>query len=268
MLSMRKKWGIIIVLLLIPVLLFSQDGKILGGILKRGELRIGTSGAQPPFTMKSKDGPLMGYEIDLAEMLAEAIHLKVRFIEKPFQELAPALQKGEIDAIMSGMTITAERNLKFTFVGPYIISGKSILVKSDRMSKLDEMDEINSPGIRIAALKGSTSQQFVETELPVAKLVPTADYDQAVNMVLNGKADLMVADYPICVLSIMRHPDAGLSTLENPLTLEPIGIALPPDAFQLHNLIDNYLNALQIEGHLEALETYWFQEGSWLIRLP
>jgi polar amino acid transport system substrate-binding protein len=70
------------------------------------------------------------------------------------------------------------------------------------------------------------------------------------------------------VLSILRHPDAGLATLEVPLTVEPIGIALPPDAFQVHNLVDNYLNALQIGGILEDLDAKWFQDGSWLIRLP
>ena len=70
------------------------------------------------------------------------------------------------------------------------------------------------------------------------------------------------------MLSILRHPEAGLATLESPLTIEPIGLALPPDAFQLHNLIDNYLNALGISGVLDALEDKWFHDGAWVIRLP
>jgi polar amino acid transport system substrate-binding protein len=59
-----------------------------------------------------------------------------------------------------------------------------------------------------------------------------------------------------------------LATLESPLTIEPIGIALPPNAFQVHNLVENYLNALQIGGVLDQLEKKWFQDGSWLIRVP
>jgi len=264
----RKIFTMFIIVLFIPVLLFPQQGKVLEQILERGELMVGTSGSQPPFTIKSKEGKLIGYEIDLARLLTDAMNIKLTFIEKPFSELLSALEKGEIDAIMSGMTITPERNLKFTFAGPYIMSGKSILAKAKRLTDLDEMNEINRPTITVVALKSSTSQRFVEKLASKVRLVTTADYETAVKMVIEDKADIMVADYPICVLSIMRHPDAGLATLEAPLTLEPIGVALPPDAFQLHNLVQNYINALAIGGILENLETKWFQDGSWLIRLP
>jgi polar amino acid transport system substrate-binding protein len=250
------------------MLVFSQEGKVLNKILKSGELRVGTSGNQPPFTMKSKEGQLMGYEVELAKLLTDALNLKLIFVEKSFSELLPALEKGEIDVIMSGMTITPERNVKCSFVGPYIISGKSILAKSKRIYDLDEMGEINRPTIKVAALKGSTSQSFVEKLAPKVEFFPITDYETAVKMVLEDKVDIMLADYPICLLSILRHPDAGLATLEAPLTIEPIGIALPPDAFQLHNLIENYMNALQIGGVLENLEAKWFRDGSWLIRLP
>ena len=237
-------------------------------ILKSGELRVGTSGSQPPFTMKSNDGQLMDYEVELAKLLTDAMNIKLKFVEKPFSELLPALEKGEIDVIMSGMKRTPERNLKTTFVGPYNVSGKSILAKSQRLSALDEMCEINRPTIRVAALDGSTSQRFVEKLAPKVKLVTTKDYETAVNLVMEDEVDIMVADYPIFVLSILRHPDAGLATLETPLTIEPIGIALPPNAFQLHNLVENYLNGLQIGGVLQNLEAKWFQDSSWHIRLP
>lgn len=268
MLSISKKIVMVIIILFIPTLLFPQHGRILNKIIKSGELRVGTSGSQPPFTMKSKEGQLMGYEVDLAKLLTEAMNLRLKFFEKPFSELLLAMEKGEIDVIMSGMTITPERNLKVTFAGPYIVSGKSILAKSQRLSALDEMGEINRPTIKVAALKGSTSQHFVEKLAPKVKLVLTADYESAVKMVLEDKVDIMIADYPICVLSILRHPDAGLATSEAPLSIEPIGIALPPEAFQLHNIVENYLSGLEISGILEDLEAKWFNDGSWLIRLP
>ena len=268
MLLISKKILVFIIFFSIPTLIFPQNGIVLDKIIKSGELRVGTSGSQPPFTMKAKDGQLMGYEIELAKLLTTAMKLRLKFIEKPFSELLPALEEGEIDVIMSGMTITPERNLKCSFVGPYIVSGKSILAKSKRIIDLDEMGEINRPTIKAAALKGSTSQHFMENFTPEINLILTEDYETAVRMILEDKVDIMIADYPICQLSILRHPDAGLATLEEPLTIEPIGIALPPNAFQVHNLIANYMNALQIGGVLRDLEAKWFQDGSWLIRLP
>lgn len=267
MLSISKKIILIFVLLLTPSLLFPQYGKVLNKIYKSGVLRVGTSGTQPPFSMKAKDGQLMGYEVELAKLLSEAMNLKIKFVQKPFSELLVALDNDEVDIVMSGMTITPERNVKYTFVGPYIVSGKSILVKATRLAALDEMGEINRSSISVAALKGSTSQAFVEKNAPKVKLVTTMDYDAAVKMILEDKVDILVADYPVCVVSILRNQEAGLATLESPLTMEPIGIALTPEAFQLHNLLDNYLKALQMSGILESLEKRWFDDGSWLFRL-
>jgi len=259
---------ILIVFLAISTTLFAQDKSAINRILKSKEIRVGTTGKQPPFTVKAKDGKLMGYEIELARILADAMKVKLSFIEKPFAELLPALEKGEIDAIMSGMTITPERNLRVAFAGPYIISGKSVLAKAKRISELDEMNEINRPVIKVVVLEGTTSQSFVENFAPQVKIVTVSDYESGVDMILNDQADVMVADYPICVLSILRHPESGLATREEPLTIEPIGIALPPNDFLFHNMIRNYLNAIGMVGVLNDLEKKWFDDGTWLIRLP
>src|SRR5579864_3812732 len=80
--------------------------KVLASIVKNGEIRIGTTGTQPPYSMKSKAGELMGYEIDLAKALATNMGVKLKLVEVPFSGLMDALKSGKIDAIMSGMTIT------------------------------------------------------------------------------------------------------------------------------------------------------------------
>ena len=72
-----------LIIFFMPIGLFSQSGKVLEKILKSGELRVGTSGSQPPFTMKAKDGTLIGYEIELARMLTDALNLKLKFMEFP-----------------------------------------------------------------------------------------------------------------------------------------------------------------------------------------
>lgn len=266
--NLIKKYLVLILLLTIPTLGFAQESSVLDKIIKSGELRVGTSGNQPPFSMKSKEGELMGYEIDLAKVLTETMKLKLTLVEKPFPELLEAIENNEVDVVMSGMTITPERNLKASFVGPYMLSGKSILAKTQRLKDLDEMTEINRPTIKVAVLKGSTSQKFVETLAPDVELTTVNDYDAAVKMILDNSVDLMVADYPVCLLSILRYPEAGLATLNAPMTIEPIGMALPPNTFQLNNLISNFLSALQLSGGLDLLEAKWFQDGSWLIRLP
>ena len=108
----------------------ADNSPVLSRIVESGTFKVGMSGTQPPFTVVSKSGSLIGYEVDLANLLANAMGVKAEFVQKPFGELLSALEKGEIDAIMSGMTMTPKRNLQAAFVGPYIVSGKSILTTS------------------------------------------------------------------------------------------------------------------------------------------
>jgi polar amino acid transport system substrate-binding protein len=169
---------------------------------------------------------------------------------------------------MSGLTMTPERNLKAAFVGPYIISGKSILTTSREIAAAADAEDVNDASLTLVALGNSTSQKFVELLMPEAKLITTENYDQAVQKVIDKKANAMVADFPICVLSVLRHPEAGLATLTQPLTIEPIGIALSPGDSLLLNMVENYLGALEAMGVLEQLEEEWFGDASWLIQLP
>jgi polar amino acid transport system substrate-binding protein len=143
-----------------------------------------------------------------------------------------------------------------------------VLSKSDTLAKAEKADTINKAQVRLTALKGSTSQVFVEELAPKATLMPATDYDEAVDMVLTDKVDAMIADYPICVVSLYRHRDAGLATVITTLVYEPIGIAMPPGDAQLINWMENFLHRLDKTNQLELLRRRWFERGDWLKKLP
>jgi polar amino acid transport system substrate-binding protein len=240
---------------------------VIDRIQSRGELVVGTMGNMPPLNMTSKDGEIFGLEPDLAGLLAEAMDVKVKFVTKPFNELLPALQTGEVDMVLSGMTITPERNRKVAFIGPYFISGKAFLTKEKTIAYADEAKDANNPNTKIVALKGSTSQAFAEAFLDQTTLFTTGTYDEAVDMVLQDKAHAMIADYPICIISVFRYPEAGLLSVVTQLTYEPIGIAIPASDPLLMNWTRNTLNNIEGSGILDELKLKWFAEGDWLNKL-
>ena len=217
--------------------------------------------------MTSKDGEIFGLEPDLAKMMAGAMNVKVKFVTKPFSELLPALQAGEVDMVLSGMTITPERNMKVAFVGPYFISGKAFLTKVKTIAMAKKTAEVNSPNTKLVALKDSTSQAFAEAVLDKTTLFTTGTYDEAVDMVLQDKVQAMIADYPICVVSVFRYPEAGLLSVITPLTYEPIGIAIPANDPLLMNWTRNTLNSIEASGNLDQLRLKWFARGAWLDKL-
>lgn len=243
-------------------------GAVLDRIVQKGELTVGTSGNQLPFSVTTKEGDIIGLDADLATLMASAMGVKVKFNTMPFSELLPALKAGKVDVVISGMTITPERNLKVAFVGPYFISGKSIVIPFEKAVSLNSAADLNSPDITLAVLKGSTSQDFVETVVPKAKLVTTGDYDKALELVMQGKADAMVADYPFCAVSAYRYPEKKLATVDKPFTYEPLGIAVPANDPMLVNWVENFLMTLGGSGALQMLTDRWFKDPSWLNKLP
>jgi len=246
---------------------FAQESSTISRILENGELRVGTSGNQPPYTFVNKENKVVGYEMDLATALSESIGVKLTVVQMPFNELLGALEKGKIDVIMSGMTITPERNLKAAFVGPYMVSGKSIMTKTANLEKLDEESEINQSQVTLVALEGSTSESFVKNFLPEAKLITTKDYDSAVKMVMDDKASAMISDVEIIAVTMLRYPNSDLTALTTPLTIEPIGMALPPNDFLFVNMVENYFSALQLAGYLDVWQKVWFEDGTWLLQM-
>jgi len=241
---------------------------VLDRILTKKELVVGTAASMPPLNMTTKDGQIVGMEMDLARLFADGMGVKLTLKPMHFNDLLPALEAGQVDMILSSMTMTPGRNLKVAFVGPYFASGKSILTKKANVGSVDEIGKMNNPEKVFVALKGSTSQMFVERLMPKAKLLLADDYGQAVEMVRNDKAVAMVADYPICMVSVYRYPDAGLITLEKPISYEPIGIALPPNDPLLVNWVQNFLNTLEKTGEMQLLLERWFKDSSWVSRLP
>ncbi|RZB33858.1 MAG: polar amino acid transport system substrate-binding protein [Desulfobacteraceae bacterium Eth-SRB2] len=246
---------------------FEKTSPTIHRILQRGELVVGTAGNMPPLNMTDKKGEIIGLEVDMAHYFAGAMGVELNLVKKPFSELLPALEAGEVDMVISGMTITPERNLKVAFAGPYIISGKAFLTKDKFIASAKEASELNLSKFRIVALESSTSETLVKEIMPTAKLITTKNYDAAVEMVLQDKVDALVADYQICLVSLLRYPDQGLVSVISPFTYEPLGIALPAGDPHLLNWVNNFLNTLKKSDELDKLRARWIMDGSWLKEL-
>jgi polar amino acid transport system substrate-binding protein len=265
---------LVLVALLLTAIQAAAAGKgdsaspVIDRIVAKKELVVGTAASMPPLNMTTKDGQIIGMEVDLAKLFADAMEVKLTLKPMRFDELMGALDTGKVDMVLSGMTMTPLRNLKVAFAGPYFDSGKSLLVKEENTASVRSTARLNTPEKTLVALKGSTSQRFVEKLIPKAKLLLADDYAQAVAMVRDDKALAMVADAPICLVSVYRYPEAGFATLDKPLSYEPIGVALPPNDPLLVNLVQNIISTINKTGEMETIMKQWFRSKDWIMQLP
>lgn len=266
---MKKTFFLVLLLVALSFVLAANAaaGSSMERILKKGELVVGTSGTQPPMSAVSKKGELMGLDVDLSKAMADAMGVKLKFAQMPFAELLPALEAGKVDMILSGMTMTPERNKKVAFVGPHVVTGKGILAVDTRFAALKEAKGLDAPGVTVAALKDSTSQKFAETSISKAKLVLFGSYDEGIDLLLKNKVDVIVADFQFCALMAYRNTKKGLIAGQSALTFEPLGVAMQEDAL-LINWVQNFLNQYQGTGELKKVSEKWLNPGSWIDELP
>ncbi|MEP5568193.1 MAG: transporter substrate-binding domain-containing protein [Halioglobus sp.] len=246
----------------------AQAGETLQRIIDFKTLKVGMSADQPPMTTINRQGGVMGFDVDLARGLARAMRVQLDIKVLPFGDLLTALEKGEIDMVMSNMSITPERSEQAYFAGPYMMTGKSILTRNSVLAQADSSGAINRADLKIAAIANSTSAMFAQENTPEAELITTETSDEAVAMLIAGKVDAVLADMSVCKLAVLRHPESGLVTLKKPLTLEPVGIAIKANDPQFQNLVDNFMDAFGKTGVLSQLRKKWFEDGDWIAALP
>lgn len=240
---------------------------VIDRIVQRGELRVGTSGNQPPLTATTKDGKIIGFDADLAAQLAKAMNVRLTLVPMQFADLLPSLERGEVDMVLSGLTMTPERNLKVAFVGPYLVSGMSLLTKERTLAKMRRAEEVDTPKVKLAALRSSTAETFARDAVPRAKMVLVDTLDEGVDLVRKGKVDGLLADHPFCLVAVSRYKSDHLETLDTPFTFEPLGIALPPSDPLLVNWTQNTLADLDDSGAILDMMYKWFEEDAWMKQL-
>ncbi len=251
---------------LLPQSLFA--GNVTKRIQSTQTLVVGTPGDFPPFTVINTQGKLIGLDIDLVTNLARGLGVELKLKKMEFAKLLPAVKDGSIDIAVAGITMLPERNLDVAFIGPYAFSGQTILAKKEIIDTLTSDEALSEASFSVAVVRGTTSEKAVREGMQKSPLTLTDTHDVSLMLLHLGKVDAILADLPLCKLSALRYPDKDLVMLEQPLTFEPLGIALSGDDPLFMNIVQNYLLLMEGSGTLKQMQERWFKHDDWIKELP
>lgn len=231
-------------------------------IMKRGTLRVGMDTFKP-WAMKDKTGELIGFEIDVATRLAEDMGVKVEFIPTKWAGIIPALLTNKFDIIIGGMGIRPQRNLKVNFTIPYDNSGMSIVANKKYAAWYKKVADFNRKEVTVAARIGTTAAQTAKKFFPKAKLKLFGDEAQAIQEVLNDRAQAMVASAPLPAYTAIKYPDQLYLPVVGTFTKEPIGFAIRKGDVDTLNFMNSWITVVAAEGWLKERKHYWFETKDW-----
>ncbi|NIN36279.1 MAG: transporter substrate-binding domain-containing protein, partial [Gammaproteobacteria bacterium] len=168
----------------------------LDDILERGTLRVGMEPGYMPFEMTNKKGEIVGFDVDMAKRMAKAMGVKLELVSTAWDGIIPALITKKFDIIMSGMTLTQERNLKISFADPYIVIGQSILVDKKLAGEIKSYKDLDNKKYKVASKLGTTGEQATKRMISNATYISFETEQEGVMDLLNGKIDAFVYDLP------------------------------------------------------------------------
>ena len=251
-----------ILILIIFCFVFTGCGKKnvenddLANVIQRDKLIVGVRDDTAPFGYRDKNGNLVGYDIDLAKIIAKEIlgdENKVEFVPVTASNRIMKLSAGEVDFLIATMSITKQRQQILDFSIPYYVAGQAILVNSS--SKATSLSDFE--GQKLIIVFGSTSERNLRSNVPEVNVIGYKNYNDAYRALKQHKANGIVADDTILLGFAVN--DKSVKLLPKRYSKEPYAVAFrkEKESERLLIKVNHIIGSLQSKGKLNRLQEKW-----------
>jgi len=244
----------------------SGNNDVLYDIQKKAEITVGVS-ILPPWVMENKEGKLIGFEIDIANQLARDMGVKIKFKQYQWDKMIPALKKGEIDIIASGLSITPKRALEVNFSSPYASSGYSLATCLNLTKDFTSIKDLNDEKVYITAVKGTVSANLARRIFPKAKLDLRENAKDATSAVVNGSVHAFISSSPVPEFISLKHPDQVDLPLKKPLLTTKEAFAVKKNNQEMLNFLNSWIVTREADDWINSSHQYWFNSLTWQSQL-
>ncbi|MBE1877031.1 amino acid ABC transporter substrate-binding protein [Myceligenerans pegani] len=223
------------------------------GLVRGGTLTVATEGTYRPFSYHDDSGELVGYDVEVAEAVAEKLGLETEFAETQWDAIFAGLDAGRFDTIANQVTITPEREEQYAFSAPYTVSRGAIVVTEDN-------DDISS----FDDLEGKTTAQSLTSnwrdlaEESGAEIENVEGWAQSISLLRNGRVDATINDTLTYLDYVNENADSGLKIAAETDETSESAFVVTPEREALAEEITGALEELRAEGTLAELSEKYF----------
>lgn len=232
-----------------------QQQSVLSDVLKRGVLRIATIGGNPPYSSLDPSGKPVGYDIDIANLLAEQLKLKPEFIVVDVPGRITALQTRRADVTFANFTANVERSKVIAFTDPYVVVGSIYMVKKD--SPIQTVEQLNDAKYKIGFARGGTAEGISALTAPNAQKVRFDTVGDAYLAMQSGQVDTHLQD-SLQNASYMAKDADKYRNLPGNWSYEEISIGLPAGDFDWWRVLNIFVKNLNGSGENARIFKKWF----------
>ena len=212
----------------------------LAQVLKSKQLRVCSPGDYKPFSF-DQDGKFEGLDIDLMQSLAHSLEAEIVMVKTSWSTLMADFTSGKCVIGAGGISVNLPRQQQAFFSTPYMVNGKTPIVRCADVSKFQTIDNINKPEVRIVANPGGSNEKFARTMLPDAQLTMHKDNITIFNEVAEGRADVFVTEAAEAIVQSKLNPALCAVNPDKPLQYAEMGYLLPNGDLRFKLYVDQWL---------------------------
>jgi polar amino acid transport system substrate-binding protein len=244
----------------VAVLLLSfgvTHARTLNEILSAGEIRVGVNPNYPPATQYNDKNELVGFEVDVANKLAEMLGVKIAFVTVDPNSRIPFVTSNKIDFVMGGMTRTPDRAKLIDFTVP--INTEAFAVLTTEGQPFNSVTEMNNDKVTFVEVRGTTPVPYIQQNLANAKLLLLDDWPDAFRALADGRATAIIADQAFFGDWLKKFGDVKWKILKGvfgPVYYDCLGVAQGNDS--LRRWLNVALFNLQSQGFVDESWKRWY----------
>jgi len=223
-------------------------------------IRIGVDATYKPFTYKTADGQLAGFDVDIAKALCAEMKAKCSFVESSWEGIIPGLRANKFDAIISSMSITDERKKAVDFSDKYYQTPTAVIAK---IGSIDG-STASLKGKRIGVLKASIQETYAKAVLKESSVVSYDSTQQSYVDLKSGRLDAVVVDKFEGRGGFIETPDGKGYAFVGPDLTDPkyfgtgAGIAIRKSDADLRDRFNAALKTIRANGTWKKLADKYF----------
>ena len=238
---------------------FAQAGPRLDKIMEDKVIRVGTPGDYRPFAIKS-DAGYAGHDIDVIELMAKELGVKVEYVPTSWPNLMKDIQAGKFDVAVGGITRNVGRIRYIEMLPGYAPFGKVALVRAADKAKYMSPEDLNRPDVRVIKNPGGTNEAYVLEKLKSAQ-VSTHDKNAEIpGLIAEGKGDVMITETYEALYYSKADPRLYAAYIDAPLTPKnQLGFMMPADDADYSRVMAFTWNVLDLRGQLKQASDKWLK---------
>lgn len=233
-----------------------EEDNLLTKVQEEGELLIGTEGTYPPFTFHDDSGKLTGFDVELAEAVAEKLGVEAKFMETQWDAMFAGLDSKRFDMIANQVGIRDDRKEKYLFSDHYITSAAVLVTREDNKD-IKAFEDIEG---KKSAQSLTSNYADIAREYK-AEIESVEGFNQAIELLNSKRVDVTIND-KLSVLDFQKNrPNAAIKIAAEHENAAQSGFMFRKGSDELTDAVNEALAEIIEDGTYEEISEKWFGEN-------